>query len=186
MRVVVDKDGLLASHKTWLENFAIRQLGEVMVPELMRRYAIHYWRSVYQGVLRDEVLNWTNQIFYLAELLVTLAYLNDDRLPPCKKWILATPSLRELGEVGELTVNILHRARSAEITDKTQVMEVYALFAEIEDRIIDLEICGWTDHWWRRVLDERMKNHHIDPVLAKTIKAAMGGHIHDLSELIGG
>lgn len=180
MDVRFDKDGLLATHKKYLEQYALREVGEVLVPELMRRYAIHYWRSVYQGVLRDEVLEWTTQIFYLAELMVTFAHLLEDRLPPCKKWILSRFSLGQIGEVGTIVAEILHLARRADITDKKQVLQVYALFAKIEDKIVNLEINGWADFWWRRVLDERMRNHHVPAELTEAIESVMGDAVRPL------
>ncbi|MGC0318501.1 hypothetical protein [Kitasatospora acidiphila] len=177
MDIQFDKGGVLAAHKLWLENFALRRVGEVLVPELLRRYAIHYWRSVYQGVLRDEELGWTNQIFYLCELLVTLAHLRADRLPPCKKWILSRHSFEQIGAAGKGLSEVLRAARRADITDKREVLEIYALLAPIEDELIDLEITGWADQWWRRVLDERMVNHQVPAALMEQISAAMGDHL---------
>jgi hypothetical protein len=177
MDVQFDKGGLLATHKTWLENYALRRVGEILVPELLRRYAIHYWRSVYQGVLRDEELAWTNQIFYLCELMVTMAHLSADQLPPCKKWILSQHSFDQIGEVGKIISEVLRAARRTDITDKRQVMEIYAMLVPVENELIDLEIAGWTEQWWRRVLDERMANHQVPAELLATITDAMGTHL---------
>ncbi|MFB7378491.1 hypothetical protein ACFC6U_18405 [Kitasatospora purpeofusca] len=180
MDVRFDKGGLLAAHKLWLENGALRRVGEVLVPELLRRYAIHYWRSVYQGVLRDEELTWTHQVFYLCELLVALAHLKADRLPPCRKWILSGHSLDGIGTAGKALAEVLRAARRADITDKRAVLEIYALLAPVEDELIDLELTGWTDQWWRRVLDERMANHQVPADLTRQIADVMRGHLREV------
>jgi predicted nucleotidyltransferase len=177
MEVLYDRSDLLDKHKTWLENYAIRKVGDTLAPELLRRYAIHYWRSVYQGVLRNEELGWTNQIFYLAELLVSLAYLCEDRLPPDKKWILSTKVLDELGVVGVEIRAALTAARQVSLADKSSVLDVYVHLSAVEELLVDLSLCGWEQPWWRRVFDERMRTHGVSASLVSMIQAKLGRYL---------
>lgn len=177
MDIRFDRQGLLAKHQAWLESYALRKVGEDLAPELLRRYAIHYWRSVYQGVFRDEELAWTNQIFYLAELLVTLGFLCHDRLPPDKKWILSSKALAELGWMGQQISAALSVARRAAITDKDAVLEVYVHLSAVEEELIDLSLCGWHEAWWRRVLDERMRTHGAPEALTSLVRRKLSRYL---------
>ncbi|PQZ53035.1 MULTISPECIES: hypothetical protein [unclassified Microbacterium] len=177
MDVQVDKQGLIAAHKVMLESFQIRKVGEDLASALITRYAIHYWRSVYQGFLRSEVLAWTSQIFYLAELLASIAYLNRGQLPPDKKWILSGPSLESLGQTGESLREALNIARSADISDKREVLGVYRALADPEDSEIPLDVVGWDVTWWRRVLDERLMTHGVDDSVLQMVRDVMGDRV---------
>lgn len=174
MTVLYDRDGDLAIHQRYLESFAVRRVGDNLVPQLIQRYAIHHWRSVYQGVYRAEEYAWLNQVFYLVELLISLAHMRLNLLPPDKKWMMATSTFAKLGADGSKLHRVLELARTADIKDKVAVLQVYRLLCELEDSLIDLELAGWTSPWWRRVLDERLHYVKVSQELRQQVSAVMG------------
>ncbi|MEU5136970.1 hypothetical protein [Streptomyces californicus] len=156
MHVLHDPHAILSEHSTALQERFVRTTGEWLVPALTARYASLYWRSVYQGFLREETACWHHLMGQMIELLAQLEAACDGRLPPPAKWLLSenagarTPVVRALSDVQA-------EIRSVNSADKAGVLRVYRSLARVES---DVLAAAPPPHgmWWRKVFTERLPN----------------------------
>lgn len=172
MKVLFDRNQQLDSYKRVIRSRSSRLIGAHMIQDALKRYTSFYWRSVYQGVLRNEENCWAGLIFYLAELLAMIAHLRAGQAPPSKKWLLSRRSLEELGEPGVAICRLLDHLRTS-TEDLDGILRTYSILASAEELVIDP---SWLviGHWWRAVFRERMLNVSAPESLRMAIAAQLG------------
>jgi predicted nucleotidyltransferase len=153
MQVLHDPLGAIAVHQAWLDQYAVRTAQHWLAPELVSRYATLYWRSVYQGVLRDEQHAWRHLAINLVELLACLAHLAEGHLPPPRKWLFSPRLLQGVPGGGGITTLL---DRLWDVRTRQAVLEFYAELAGLEDQILDADL-GF-GFWWRSVFTRRIPN----------------------------
>lgn len=156
MDVLHDPADLIAVHKGWLGQFAVRTAADWLIPQLIARYSAAYWRSVYQGVLRTEAHAWRHLVLGMLEGLTWLTHLKNDRLPPARKWLFSSRLLQTVPG-GEAIGDLLDRLHHIEVGDRAAVLGFYRALARLEDHVLDDPAwnCGF---WWRAVFTERIGN----------------------------
>ncbi|MFI0264004.1 hypothetical protein ACH4OW_33915 [Streptomyces sp. NPDC017056] len=176
MRILHDREGRLEQLKGHLELHAIRIIGDDLYPEMLLRYASFYWRSVFQGVLRNETNAWRSLMLYMIELLVGVAHLRNDRLPPPKKWLLSNASLRSTGAAEPHLAAALQQVWQAEEGNAHSLLQGYRHLSYAEAEILDPEYLP-QGFWWRRVFTERLHNIPTDPDVQHAVDDVLRGFL---------
>jgi len=154
MQLLYDPQGTLAGHQDRLRDRFATVAPHWLTPLITGRYASLYWRSVYQGLLRDETESWRIMMGQMLELLAYQDAVNASRLPPPAKWLLSTrvglPNIRLLTEMQDaFTI--------ADATKQEHVLSVYRSLARVEPAV-----WGRCDlphgMWWREVFRKRLPN----------------------------
>ncbi|MFD8727656.1 hypothetical protein [Streptomyces sp. NPDC059611] len=156
MHVLHDPHAILLEHRTALEERFVSTTGEWLVPALTARYASLYWRSVYQGYLREETACWHHLLGEMVELLAQLEAACDWRLPSPAKWLLSENATGRAPLVRALST-IQAEIRSVDCAEKSSVLRVYHSLARVES---DVLAPATPPHgmWWRKVFTERLPN----------------------------
>ncbi|MFH9561186.1 hypothetical protein ACH4K7_33135 [Streptomyces globisporus] len=156
MEVLHDPHGILSEHRTDLRERFVHTTGTWLVPALTARYASLYWRSVYQGFLREESASWHHLMGQMIELLAQLEAACDGRLPPPAKWLLSENAGARAQVVRTLS-HVQAEIRSVNCTEKSSVVRVYHSLARVES---DVLAPATPPHgmWWRKVFTERLPN----------------------------
>ncbi|MFF7889433.1 hypothetical protein ACH40F_52465 [Streptomyces sp. NPDC020794] len=156
MAVVWQKDDVIGRHKKFLQDYAIRRVGEDLTHRIVSRYASTYWRSVFQGFLRNEDHAWRFLVGELVKDLCDIAHLKEGRLPVPRKWAFSRAVMESL-PVGDHLVAALEQARTAEAGDGERVLGVYLLLEQAENDLLDVDYLH-REFWWRSVFFERINN----------------------------
>ncbi|MGW5611889.1 hypothetical protein ACWEWI_38770, partial [Streptomyces sp. NPDC003753] len=156
MGIVWEKDGIITRHKAFLQDYAIRIVGEDLIHRIVSHYASTYWRSVFQGFLRKEDHAWRLLVSEMIKDLCDIAHLKEGRLPIPSKWAFSRPILDSLA-IGSHLAAALEQARTAEAGDAEKVLNVYSILERAENELLDQDFLH-RDFWWRSVFFERINN----------------------------
>ncbi len=158
MEILWEKNDSLTRHQRFLGDYAVRLVGEDLVHQIVSRYASTYWRSVFQGFLRDEVHAWRFLVAEMVKDLCDIAHLQSGRLPVPRKWAFSRPVLSTLAVGAQLTA-VLEQASAAgdPRADKAAVLEIYQLLAGVEEALLTEDYLH-REFWWRSVFFERIGN----------------------------
>ncbi|MFF3863262.1 hypothetical protein [Streptomyces sp. NPDC002209] len=172
MDVAWEKDHALTRHQRFLGDYAVRLVGDDLVHQIVSRYASTYWRSVFQGFLRDEVHAWRFLVAEMIKDLCDIAHLQSGRLPAPRKWAFSRPVLGALPIGAQLTAALAQtNAAGDPETDKAAVLEVYRLLADIEGALLSEEYLH-REFWWRSVFFERISNLPAVPAPLRALAAS--------------
>ncbi|MGW5932027.1 hypothetical protein ACWF2L_38200 [Streptomyces anulatus] len=154
MRVLHDPHAILSGHRKLLQERFVSTAGEWLVPILTARYASLYWRSVYQGFLREETACWHHLMGEMVELLAQLEAACDGRLPSPAKWLLSENTGARVPCVQALS-NVQAEIRMVSCAEKAAVLRTYHSLARVES---DVLAPAPPPHgmWWRKVFTERL------------------------------
>lgn len=154
MELLHDPGGVIEGHRAVMRRRAVDTTGQWLVPEIAARYSSVYWRSVYQGVLRDERHSWRLLATSLVEYLVWMAFLNAGQLPPARKWLFSPALLATVphGPRATALLDLLHDA-----ADQTATLGFYRELTAAENLVLaDTELERGL--WWRKVFTHRLPN----------------------------
>ncbi|MFG2774994.1 hypothetical protein [Streptomyces sp. NPDC048350] len=150
MHPLHDPHGIVADHRTWLTIHARDTMNLWLIPQALQRYGSTYWRSVYQGVLREEVHAWRHLATHLVELLTWTAFALRGDVPPPRKWLFSPRLLQQLPQGAQ----ILRALEALGSTTAPGRLHVYEALAPLEDAI--LPAAGESAMWWRNVFTQRL------------------------------
>ncbi|MFD8666235.1 hypothetical protein ACFV1U_12620 [Streptomyces microflavus] len=170
MRILHDPHAILSRHRTDLQERFVATAGAWLVPALTARYASLYWRSVYQGFLREENACWHHLMGEMVQLLAQLDAACDGRLPAPAKWLLSertgarVPLMRALSSVQA-------EVRTVSCTEKRAILRIYHSLARVESAVLAPAALPH-GMWWRKVFTERLPHltvlpdhHELRPVV---------------------
>lgn len=175
MQALHDPAGVLAVHRAWLEQHAVRTVHSWLTPDIIARYSAMYWRSVYQGVLRDETHTWRHLVITMLELLTWHAYLNAGHLPPPRKWLFSRRLLHDVTAGADIDglLEELHRA-----DDQPAILAFYARLGSLEHHVLGEHPMNH-GFWWRAVWTQRLPNLaavlDLGDLLARVAHAGIAG-----------
>ncbi|WP_199550155.1 hypothetical protein [Streptomyces sp. N35] len=154
MEIQHDPDRVLRSAQEALQHTFTTTNRERLTLAILQRYASLFWRSVYQGVLRDEAECWHHLIEEMIKLLTWSAFLCTGHAPPPAKWLY---SPKVLGPQAEQILRLRKQTRTANTEDpeRRDVLRVYLELAQAE---LDFLPDGPWGTWWRHVFGARIAN----------------------------
>ncbi|SDH09519.1 hypothetical protein SAMN05421505_111107 [Sinosporangium album] len=154
MHVMWEHEDFITLHQRVLRERIVEPFTPQLASEWVSRYASTYWRSAFQGYLRQDPHSWRLLTTDMIKYLVDLCHLAAGRLPAPRKWALADTYLTALPQHRTLR-RCLDAAASCDVTDRRQVLGVYQELAAAEVDILTLD---HREFWWRSVFHERMRN----------------------------
>jgi hypothetical protein len=169
MQVLWEREDIISVHQRVLRQRVVPRFLPTLAGEWVGRYASAYWRSVFQGFLRQDTHSWrllmSDMIMYLADV----SHVKNGRVPTPRKWALAQAVLNGLDH-GVALARCLNAVAGCQVTDRHQVAACYHALGAAEEEILDTAALA-RGFWWRSVFVERLRNLDLPEVI---IKAATG------------
>ncbi len=160
--------GEFLSSKTAVVRDRFKLDRERLLGHAVRRYGDMIWRSVFQGVYRQDRLQFIALVVSALNALVAARALEDGRVPPPMKWRFSSRTLTQLGldDRVEWILEEVPRAKSP-----PAIFEIYRKLQRIEQHV--LQKVGPLERWWWGAFDTAALNVSVASDLESRCREAL-------------